>query len=283
VWWVAIIAVVSAGDAQAERPWSRELRFWIANDGWADIRDGERRSDEGATASLGTRWVERLDSERHARFDVAYYLFTEPGGDLRSDWFRLDLLWGHRGEPAGWFDLWVGEAGIGLQMTGDLGGASLQNDLHRLTASDIDLTFATGLQSTYTGELRATGVLNARGRAERRDGWLLFAIEGDLALPAGNTGLGWAGADFRARVGPARSWYIDLGLRLALQWRLGGALGFNGAPIDGGVVIPSLAVGWAGNTWQLQGGWERNHLGTERGLGTTRENESVTVSVARRW
>jgi hypothetical protein len=72
-------------------------------------------------------------------------------------------------------------------------------------------------------------------------------------------------------------------LRLALQWRLGGALGFNGAPIDGGVVIPSLAVGWAGNTWQLQGGWERNHLGTERGLGTTRENESVTVSVARRW
>jgi hypothetical protein len=227
--------------------------------------------------------VERFDGHRHARFDVAYYLFTEPGGDLRSDWFCLDLLWGHTGEPAGWFDRWVGEAGIGLQATGDLGGAWLQNRLHWMTISNSDLTFATGLQSTYTEELRATGVLSARGRAERRGGWLLFAIEGDLALPAGHTGLGWAGAGFQTRLGPARSWYVDLSLRLAVQWRLGGALDFNGAPTDGGVVIPSFAVGWTGHTWQLEGGWERNHLGTERGLGTTRENESVMVSVVRRW
>lgn len=255
-----------------------ELELWTANDGFAGVRDWRARQDEGATASLGFAYA----TEGH-RVAVGYYLFTEPLGPLRTDWLRIAYT-----QTVEWpgrlgFDRIEGVGGFGLQLTGDLGGAQLQDFWHRVTPTERDLTFRTGLQREYSANngLAFCGIAALRGR--KRMGWLEWTAQLSADLPVGNTGLLRLAASGSLLVGQEYGLFGALGLELAEQQGLGEAFDFAGAPVDGWVGIPRVVVGFRRSHWGILARWENNHLGTSQGLGGSIFTESIIFRLRRRW
>lgn len=254
------------------------LRGWLGNDAFALLRDGNRRSDDGATASLGINYAHRRDKRR---FDatLGYFMFTERLGSLRTEWMRLNVSWAGFSRAPSWKDTSFFRVGVGVQMTGDLGGAKIQDRLHRLTPTTNDLTFATGLQSTATARFRLAPELSFGLGVQRRFAWLLLVLGFEGTLPVGHTGLVWVGSTLRSRFGKPRGFFVEPAIRVRLQRGLGGVFDFSGAPIDGPVAISALGLGWAEARWLVALRWERNPFGIARGFGETFNDESVEVTV----
>lgn len=281
---IALVVVhpVRSGLAEGAKPAATEILGWTTNDAFAIIRDGNRRSDEGATAGIGFGIT--VNREPFAvNADLAYYMFTQRNGPLRTEWLILRTALVESMPGGEYFDRVRFSTGVGLQINGDLGGADVQNLLHRITPTQNDLTFDTGLQSTYTNGFRLSPELNVEVQAERRFGLVQVGLGADAVVPVGPTGLVWIGGTLRTRIGHPRGLYAQPALQLRLQQALGDVFDFLGAPVDGGVAIPSLAVGWSELRWAAALRWERNHLGTSRGFGGDRDGESVEMRFSFGW
>ncbi|MEO1172154.1 MAG: hypothetical protein AAFX94_08890, partial [Myxococcota bacterium] len=164
---VALAMAVLAGSPELDQ----EFSLWVANDGFAVVRDGVRRSDEGATGSFGVEY----ETGKH-RGELGYHVFTERLGTLRTEWLIAEYAQSTEWFSRYGFDRIVGYGGIGIQVTGDLGGAELQNALHQATPTERDLTFETGLQASYSAPRAAALSLSGR----------LQGVKRVAAPPAGN-------------------------------------------------------------------------------------------------
>ncbi|MEM6533019.1 MAG: hypothetical protein AAF654_10360 [Myxococcota bacterium] len=271
------VALVLWSVALAAAP-AQEFELWVANDGFAAVRDGVRRSDEGATAGVGAFY--RRDTHRGS---IAYHIFTERLGSLRTEWLTLEYAQSTEWYGRFGFDRIVGYGGVGVQITGDLGGAELQNALHRATPPDRDLTFDTGLQATYSAPTRAALSLSAELTGTRRVGWIEWQVVLSGMVPAGSTGLARVAAAGSARVGEELGFFGALGVELADQRGVGEAFEFNGAPVDGGVGTPRLLLGYRAGSWAAFVRWERNHLGASTGFGDSLFTEALALHFSKRW
>jgi len=262
-----------------------QVLIWSANDFLAGLRDGIRRDDEGATASVGldVAWLgSRTQGDQH-RWCLAstYDIFTERDGRLRTEVLELTLGYAlhHDVSERAFVDQLRFAAQLGVQFTGNLGGADLQNTLHSATSTPEDLTFATGLQSTYTAPFLAAAVLALQGGLTKRWGPIAYDSGITLKIPVGPTGVGGIFSTFVFKAGPPRGFSVSLALTAGWQWRADRVFSFEGAPVDGGVVIPSVGFQWVGVRWALRLQWIRNHLGTGRGVGGTRNGEAGVLSL----
>ncbi len=279
---------VRAFAADPEEPpenWRFSFGFWAHNDNLAMARDGIYRSDDGATASFGVRsgWA-RGEPGDGERWDLSFghNMFTERGGMSRSDVAELTVE--HlRTRPSDrlFFDTVTTGWLVGLQGVGDFGGATVQDGFHAAMSGTAlaGRRLGAGLQDEYTSDRQIAALLGARIAGTKRVGPFELEAGSELRLPIGGAGVGHLQPEIAARLANERGPQASVGLAAAYQWTVGDALAFDGAPREGFVLAPRVAVGWDFGRWNLGIEWQGNRWGTQEGFGD-RNGESVAFMVS---
>lgn len=260
-------------------PWKFSVAVAHHNDNLATLRDGVMRSDDGPTttnaieASLnrpGERWVLNIDQA----------LFTERGGMLRTDLMQVSVR--HlKTQPTGrmFFDTATSGWLVGIQGTGDLGGAVVQDGWHGLSGSVLGgRRLGAGLQDTYATPQDLALLLGAEIQGNKRLGLFDLSAGGQATVPIGTTGLGRISANTGVRAGEAQGPYASIGAEGGYQWTTGPAMNFDGAPLDGFFLSPRVGLGWEFDSWSLGLEWQGNRFGTQSGLGD-RDGESIGFTI----
>jgi len=247
--------------------WVLQAYLRSGNDNMATLFDGKYRSDDGATASLGagmafTRGDQRID------LDVDYQMLTERGGMDRTDLVTA-LLSHTKQSEAGGFKLSYGYD-LGLQGTGDFGGAQVQDGWHGLNEGTMlgGRRLTGSLQNNYATDPQAALLVGVHAGAIKDLGLIDLYGGVEARTPIGPTGLGWVSGDLGVDISGDSGLYADIGITARHQWTQGSALSFDGAPLDDAtVLIPHIGVGWQGDGWRVGIDWRRNDLGTKPGMG----------------
>lgn len=256
--------------------WKLAAYLRTGNDNMASF-DGRYRSDDGATAGLGAGVVLRRGNEAYA-VDADYQLYTQRGGMLRTDLVTGLLSYTRESEQGG-LQLHYGYD-LGVQATGDLGGAEVQDGWHGLNEGNImaGRRLGQGLQDTYATDPQASALVGVHAGVLKDLGLLQLKAGADVRVPIGPTGLGWVGADAGLGLGKDKGFQVDADLTLRGQWTQGDALKFDGAPLDDAtVLIPHVGVGWQGSGWRVGIDWYRNYQGTMPGVGNL-DSDNVLVT-----
>lgn len=260
--------------------WDLQAYLRTGNDNMATLFDGQYRSDDGATASLGAGMVFTRGDQR-VDVDVDYQMLTERGGMQRTD--LVTALVSHtKTKDAGGFRLSYGYD-LGLVGTGDFGGAQVQDGWHGLNEGTLlgGRRLGRGLQNVYSTDPQVSLLTGVHAGALKDLG--LVDLYGGLEAraPIGPTGQGWVGGNLGVDIGSDKGLYADLGVTARYQWTQGDALSFDGAPVDDqAVFIPHIGVGWQGDNWRVGVDWYRNDLGTKPGIGDLNsDNVMLTLTI----
>lgn len=252
-----------------------EWTFRTGNDNLAHIVPPVGfRDDDGTTASLGTHWRKDFgDFQWEA--DVDYMMLTERFGGLQ----RTDLVSAMASYTAqhdkGAFVLEL-SGSAGLHFTGNMGGARVQDTWHAITPFLGGRRLGAGLQNTYTGPLQAAVVTGGRAEIHKPLGDHVQVFGGAQAqVPIGSTSFGYAGGHAGVSASFGR-FSLEAETQVRQQWTQGSALGFDGAPIEGGVVIPRVSLAYQADNWRIGVDWVRNHMGTEPGAGNP-DSDHLTI------
>lgn len=277
----------------ADEGWKISVRLFTGNDNAATLLDGEYRSDDGATANLGAQLLAtKADANGHGRqlaADVGLEMLTERGGMRRTDLVDALVTYAERSEVGSvWLDDKTVSFTLGLESTGDFGGAELQDGWHRLgEGTPLEGRWlGQGLQDTYTGGKQTSLLLGARASGTKDFGILDLGAGVEGRVPVGPTGLGWVSTDIDVRLGEDHGLFAQASFGARQQWTNGDAMGFDGAPVTGTVLTPKVQVGWQGEGWSVGLEWSRNELGTSPGMGgmdDDRVSFGITIGGGQRW
>ncbi|MEK7705392.1 MAG: hypothetical protein AAB426_10570, partial [Myxococcota bacterium] len=135
------------------------------------------------------------------------------------------------------------------------------------------------LQDIYTDTERYAAILGASASGSKRVGLLDLRLGAESTVPLGPTGVGWAGVWGEIRAGEETGPYLSTGYDAGVQWTQGQAFNFVGAPTDGVIYRPRVAIGWQGKSWNAGLEWQRNRWGTMAGAGNL-DGESVIFTIA---
>ncbi|MCK6551374.1 hypothetical protein L6R52_36400, partial [Myxococcota bacterium] len=265
----------------APEGWRISTRTWTANDNAAIMLDGKFRSDDGHTAALGVDVIAEKGATRNA-LSLGGHMLTEAGGMRRTD--LVELLATHaRSLPSGTvvFDVITPRVTLGVQGTGNFGGAGLQDGWHRLgEGTPLEgRHLGEGLQDRYTGDEKYALVLGGGVEVKRELGLLELAADASAKVPIGATGLGWVGTSTTARLGASRGPFAEGSFGARYQWTNGSDLAFSGAPVSGELVYqPRVTLGWQERGWSLTLDWTRNAMGTQPGLGD-RDADAIWIGI----
>lgn len=292
----ALRTLVDKGEVKVEPQddgWKISVHTFTGNDNAATLLDGRYRSDDGATANLGaTLLATKADANGHGAqiaADVGLEMFTERDGMRRTDLVDALVTYAQRSEVGSvWLDDKTLSFTVGLESTGDFGGAGLQDGWHRLgegTPLEGRL-LGEGLQDTYTEGKKTSVLLGARASGTKDFGLVDLDLGIEGRVPVGPTGLGWVSSDVGLRIGEDQGLFGQAGIGARYQWTNGEAMDFAGAPIDGAVVTPKVKVGWQGEGWSVGLEWSRNQFGTSPGMGgmdDDRVSFGITIGGGQRW
>lgn len=254
--------------SQSAESWKLSTYLRTGNDNATTLFDGRQRSDDGPTASLGAGMVFSLP-DQEVKLDVDYQMLTERQGMQRTD-LVTGLLSHSLFKDSGGLTLNYGYD-LGIQATGDFGGAEVQDGWHTLNSDN----FMTGrklggyLQNEYKTEKQAALLLGVHAGVVKDLGLVDLYADAEARVPVGPTGLGWVGATAGMEIsGDNGGLYAQADLEARHQWTNGDAMSFSGAPVDNeAVLIPHIGVGWQGDGWRVGVDWRRNDLGSQPGMG----------------
>ncbi|MEO1173447.1 MAG: hypothetical protein AAFX94_15545 [Myxococcota bacterium] len=267
---------------QPPEDWRYSVALWTHNDNAAFIRDGVYRSDDGPTASLGADFSWGRGDDQKWTLSASHNMFTErDGGMSRTDIAELTLRHlTRRASGTLFFDSVTRGWLVGLQGTGNFGGARLQDGFHALMSGTAlaGRRLGAGLQDQYTGPRELAALVGAEWIGHCDLGLLDLDLGARAAVPLGPTGVGSAGLGLGARLGRETGPYVDTEVNGAYQWVQGDALRFDGAPRTGVVVSPRVLLGWQFDSINLAVEWQGNRWGTQAGLGDL-YGESVALRV----
>lgn len=259
-------------------PWSFSLALAHHNDNAATLRDGIMRSDDGPTTTNSIEASMRRSNERWV-LNIDHALFTERGGMHRNELLQASVR--HLQTRTGrlFFDTTSSGWLVGVQGTGNFGGAAVQDGWHGLTGSVLGgRRLGAGLQDTYTSPQRLALLLGAELQGKKRIGLFETTARAQARVPVGGPGLGRATANVTARVGATTGPYASIGAEGGVQWTTGSAMNFDGAPIDGFFLSPRVGLGWEFGSWNLGLEWQGNRFATQPGMGD-RDGESIGFTV----
>ncbi|MEL6548045.1 MAG: hypothetical protein AAFQ82_25695, partial [Myxococcota bacterium] len=264
--------------------WTYSFGLWTHNDNAAYLRDGVYRSDDGPTASLGidVSWSRgpNHDLERWT-LGLGHNLFTERGGMQRSDLAEITLRHVTRSTTGSvFFDSVTRGWLVGVQGTGDFGGAAIQDGFHELMdgTSLGGRRLGAGLQDQYTADRELALLVGGELTGHRDLGLVDLDAGVHAAVPVGPTGVGSMGTRLGARLGRETGPYASMTVGTRYQWTQGEALQFDGAPRGGFIVSPEVKFGWQFESFHIGIEWQGNRWGTQTGLGD-RDAESVALRV----
>ncbi len=270
--------------------WRFSKEYYTYNDNMAPVRDPltghpfRSRSDDGPTMSIGRRWSKSRGSATAAErwsLNLDYNMFTERNGMSRTDLTELTVQQ-LKAQTTGrvLFDTVTTGWLVGLQSTGNLGGAIAQDIWHAGTGWLLGgRRLGKGLQDQYVAPFQVAALLGAEVRLDRHGvGPFDFGVGTSAKVPVGPTGVGRVSAHASTQARISRRLSASVGIEGAFQWTQGRALEFDGTPGDGFVVSPRVGIGWRFRTWNIGVQWVGNHWGTQPGFGD-RNGESVGISL----
>ncbi len=259
------IQIKPGSDAKS---WKLAGYLRTGNDNASTLFDGQYRSDDGPTASLGAGMVFSLP-DQEVKLDVDYQMLTERNGMTRTD-LVTGLISHSLFKDAGGLTLNYGYD-LGIQATGDFGGANVQDAWHGLNSDNFmrGRRLTTTLQNEYKTEQQAALLVGVHAGAVKDLGLVDLYADAEARVPVGPTGLGWVGATAGLEIsGDNGGLYAQADVKARYQWTNGDAMNFAGAPVDNdAVLIPHIGVGWQGDGYRIGVDWRRNDLGTQPGMG----------------
>lgn len=183
--WFCLAAWFSPSNASAEpvpaRPWHTPLRLGAE---WGnDQLYGSNGDDQGFTHDF-TLQAHYMREHDDYSLRARQRLMIERGGERRTDELSFELGW--LTEQDGGPFVWTFGPSLALVLSGNYGGAELQNTWHDLL--DNGYTFDAGLANDYAPQ-RTGVVLGARGGPSWQPlPWLRLLVGVELAGAVGGTG-----------------------------------------------------------------------------------------------